>query len=187
MPRYLCKACGVQYAESAAPPPRCMICEDERQFVPKAGQEWLTPAELVHDADRQWITDPDPCVETWTGDRRELLPGLTLHRIGGHFPGNTVLHWTARRILLPGDTMLVTWDRKHVSFMWSYPNYVPLPAAEVTRIGGRLDALDFDTIHSAFWGRGDIVGDAKAAIARSIRRHIDGPDVVMDVPGDSAA
>ena len=58
--------------------------------------------------------------------------------------------------------------------MWSYPNYVPLPAAEVQRIGQRLDALDFDAVHSAFWERGDIERDAKAAVQRSVVRHING-------------
>jgi glyoxylase-like metal-dependent hydrolase (beta-lactamase superfamily II) len=273
MPHYFCKACGIRYPESAAPPSHCMICEDDRQFVPRAGQEWVTPDELavgrfnafrevapglfglwtmpqfaigqraflvttpagnilwdcvsfldkatieivkafggikavavshphfysamaswgrafdcpvfVHEADRNWVVDPDPCLEFWKGDTRELLPGVTLHRIGGHFPGNAVLHLAERRALLSGDTVLVTWDRRHVSFMWSYPNYVPLPAKEVERIGHRLDALDFDALHSAFWGRGDIERDAKTAIERSVKRHIHGPNVPMDV-GEAA-
>jgi hypothetical protein len=137
---------------------------------------------LIHEADREWIMDHDSCIQTWGGDRMDILAGVALHRLGGHFPGNTVLHWAERRILLPGDTVLVTWDRRHVSFMWSYPNYVPLPAAEVARIGSRLDELEFDSIYSAFWERGDIVGDAKAAIARSIRRHTNGPEAVMNHP-----
>jgi hypothetical protein len=56
--------------------------------------------------------------------------------------------------------------------MWSYPNSVPPPAR---RMGQRLDALDFDAIHSAFWERGDIERDGKAAVQRSIVRHIHGP------------
>lgn len=268
MPKFLCKACGVQYPDSRAPPARCPICEDGRQFVPASGQEWVTSEALapgrfnafrkvapdlygvstvpqfaigqraflvvtpmgnvlwdcisflddatidiirslgglaviavshphfysaiatwgrtfdcrvlLHEADRQWVVDPDPAIEFWTGDERDVLPGLTLHRLGGHFPGSAVLHWRDRHLLLTGDTMLVTWDRQHVSFMWSYPNYVPLPAAEVTRIGARLDALDFDTLHSAFWGRGDIERDAKAIVKRSIARHVGGPGVPMD-------
>ncbi len=49
-----------------------------------------------------------------------------------------------------------------------------MAAAEVERIGRRLATLDFDAIHSAFWGRGDIARDAKAAVDRSIARHIQG-------------
>ena len=85
------------------------------------------------------------------------------------------MHLPERRSLLTGDTLLVTWDRMHVSFMWSYPNYVPLPAEDVRRIADRLAGMDFDAIHSAFWGRGDIHSGAKAAIARSVTRHLNGP------------
>ena len=131
---------------------------------------------LAHDADRQWLAEPDPCIEFWSGDTRQVVPGVALHRLGGHFPGSSVLHWPERRTLLTGDTILVTPDRRHVSFMWSYPNYVPLPTADVQRIGQRLNALDFDAVHSAFWERGDIEQDAKAAVHRSIARHINGPD-----------
>jgi hypothetical protein len=48
VPKFLCKACGVQYSESIAPPTHCIICEDE-QFVPKAGQQWITPEQLAID------------------------------------------------------------------------------------------------------------------------------------------
>jgi glyoxylase-like metal-dependent hydrolase (beta-lactamase superfamily II) len=46
MPAFLCETCGTQFAPSAAPPPACPICEDERQFVPAGGQRWLTLEEL---------------------------------------------------------------------------------------------------------------------------------------------
>jgi glyoxylase-like metal-dependent hydrolase (beta-lactamase superfamily II) len=272
--KYLCKACGVQYPEGAVPPSRCLICEDVRQFVAKAGQEWITPERLaidhfnsfrkiapglfgiwtmpqfaigqrafllitqagnvlwdcisfldgatieiirsfggikavavshphfysamvtwgrafdcpvlVHKADKQWVVEPDACIDFWTGETRDILPGIKLHRLGGHFPGSTILHWADRRTLLAGDTMLVTPDRRHVSFMWSYPNYVPLPAAEVTRLGRRLEALDFDVVYSAFWDRGEIDRDAKAAVERSISRHIQGPKASMDYREDNA-
>ena len=42
MPAFICTACGTQYAPGAAPPPRCTICEDERQYVPPRGQTWTT-------------------------------------------------------------------------------------------------------------------------------------------------
>jgi len=49
-----------------------------------------------------------------------------------------------------------------------------LAVEEVERIGRRLATLDFDAIYSAFWGRGDIKQNAKAAVDRSIARHIRG-------------
>lgn len=47
MPAYICTACGTQYAPSDAPPPRCDICEEERQYVPPTGQSWTTPPALA--------------------------------------------------------------------------------------------------------------------------------------------
>jgi hypothetical protein len=38
----ICTACGTQYPPSEAAPPSCVICEDERQFVPLGGQSWTT-------------------------------------------------------------------------------------------------------------------------------------------------
>jgi rubredoxin len=34
MPAFICNACGTQYSPAEAPPPACLICTDERQFVP---------------------------------------------------------------------------------------------------------------------------------------------------------
>jgi hypothetical protein len=42
MENFICVQCGTQFAESAQPPPSCLICEDERQFVRHAGQAWTT-------------------------------------------------------------------------------------------------------------------------------------------------
>jgi hypothetical protein len=42
MSAFICTACGTQYALSEAPPGVCLICTDERQFVPASGQSWIT-------------------------------------------------------------------------------------------------------------------------------------------------
>jgi len=47
MENFICTQCGTQFAESAEPPPRCPICEDERQFVRHTGQEWTTLKRLA--------------------------------------------------------------------------------------------------------------------------------------------
>ena len=104
---------------------------------------------LVHAADAEWVTRPDAAIEDWEGDVRELTGGLTLLRLGGHFPGATVLHWPGgadgRGALLSGDVVMALPDR-NVSFMWSYPNLVPLPAGEVERIGTALEPWPFERI-----------------------------------------
>ena len=45
MTNYICKTCGVQFADSEAPP-HCPICEDERQYIGPHGQQWATLDEL---------------------------------------------------------------------------------------------------------------------------------------------
>ena len=42
MPAFICTACGMQYAPTDAPPAQCIICEEERQYVPPGGQTWTT-------------------------------------------------------------------------------------------------------------------------------------------------
>ena len=46
MPNFICVTCGAQYADSAAPPEHCAVCEDERQYVGWDGQRWTTLKEL---------------------------------------------------------------------------------------------------------------------------------------------
>ena len=42
MTHYICATCGVQYESSEIPPEKCIICEDERQYVGYSGQKWTT-------------------------------------------------------------------------------------------------------------------------------------------------
>jgi hypothetical protein len=49
MENFICVQCGTQYGATAQPPPRCTICEDERQFVRYGGQEWTTLDRLATD------------------------------------------------------------------------------------------------------------------------------------------
>jgi hypothetical protein len=46
---FVCVTCGVQHAGSDAPPERCAICSDERQYVGWGGQRWTTLDELRAD------------------------------------------------------------------------------------------------------------------------------------------
>ena len=129
----------------------------------------------LHAADREWIMRPDPRIELWDGERRELGNGLTLINTGGHFDGATVLHWAGGRdgegTLLMGDICGVVPDRRYVTFLWSYPNRVPLPARAIERIGAALAPFPYANLHAAFWDTE--VDDAEAVIERSIRRFVD--------------
>ncbi|MCA9624583.1 MAG: MBL fold metallo-hydrolase, partial [Myxococcales bacterium] len=81
---------------------------------------------LTHEADRHWVQRPSPAIEHWSGDRLALAPDVTLIRCGGHFEGSTaLLSHRGKGALLSGDALQVGLDRRHVSFMYSYPNLIP--------------------------------------------------------------
>ena len=129
----------------------------------------------LHAADRQWIMRPDEAIVFWEGDTRTLAGGLTLVRCGGHFEGGTVLHWEGgaegRGALLSGDIIQVVPDRKHVSFMWSYPNYVPLPATAIERIVKAVEQFEYDRVYGAFWDM--VIGrDGQTVVKRSAERYL---------------
>lgn len=46
MKNFICKTCGVQFRETETPPSHCPICEDERQYVGREGQQWTTLTQL---------------------------------------------------------------------------------------------------------------------------------------------
>jgi hypothetical protein len=125
---------------------------------------------LLHEADREWIMRPDDAIELWSGETRELGDGLTLIRCGGHFAGGTVLH-SGDGTLLSGDIVQVIPDRSHVSFMYSYPNLIPLPEAAVQGIVQALAPFSYERILGAWWGT-VIPGDGQAIVERSARRYI---------------
>jgi hypothetical protein len=263
MPHYICETCGTQYAESPAPPPRCPVCEDERQYVGWNGQTWTTmqamqqkyslrieadagllgigvapdfaipqralllPTDagtlmwecislvtdtaldalrarggvdrivishphfyasmvdwsdalggvpiLLHAADREWIQRPSPRIECWSGDELRLSPSVMLLRCGGHFPGSTALHWRdgprGGGALFPGDALQVVLDRRHVTFMYSYPNYLPMRTSDVRAMRTRLAGYEFDDVFGYTWGR-NILGGARAAVDASFDRFL---------------
>lgn len=264
MPNYFCVTCGAQFAETPAPPDRCPICDDERQYVGSKGQQWITPEALkaahhnivreeesgltgigtepdfaisqrallvqaptgnvlwdctslideaavqavrergglsaiaishphfytgmvewsrafggvpiyLHADNREWVMRPDPAIVFWEGETHALADGLTLIHCGGHFPGSTVLHWAAgsngKGALLTGDTLMVVPDRSYVSFMYSYPNLIPLGATAIRRILKAIEPYPYDRIYSAWFGR-VLAADARAAVARSAERYL---------------
>ncbi|MGN6545701.1 MAG: MBL fold metallo-hydrolase [Aureliella sp.] len=129
----------------------------------------------LHAADRQWIERPDKAIELWDGPTKSLEGGLTLIHCGGHFEGGTIMHWPeaagGRGALLTGDILQVVADRQHVSFMYSYPNYIPLSAAAVERIAQAVTPFTYDRIYGAFWDS-VISQDAQPAVARSTARYL---------------
>lgn len=263
MPCFICETCGTQYAERVAPPARCPVCEDERQYVGWNGQAWTTHGELaqrhrlrieddagllgvgiagdfaipqralllptgagnlmwecvslvtdeavaalqarggvdrivishphfysamvewsealggvpilLHEADREWVMRPSPRIEYWSGERLHLSDDVTLIHVGGHFAGSTALHWKdGPRVggaLFPGDALQVVLDRRHVTFMYSYPNYIPMKTGDVRTMRERLRGFHFDDVYGYTWGR-NILGGGRAAVDASFERHL---------------
>ena len=264
MTAYLCTACGTEYPSSEKPPSVCIICEEERQYVPVGGQKWTTvetlalthqntyrqyepgligigttPAfaigqralvlqtpqgnilwdciSLIDDAtvtiinslgglsaiaishphfyttmgrwssafseapiylhadDKEWVQSPVNSIKYWSGDTEEILPGITLVRCGGHFPGANILHWTkgagGTGLICSGDTLTVTLDHKFLSFMRSYPNFIPLSEKEITKIDSALKPISYERIYGHYFDR-VIDKDAKTVMKNSVARYI---------------
>jgi hypothetical protein len=129
----------------------------------------------LHGDDRVWITRPHPAIMPWSGESFRLSQDIVLVRTGGHFAGGTVMHWRAgadgRGALLTGDVAMVAMDRRSLSFMYSYPNYIPLNAQSVRTVAAAIEPLKFDRIYGAWWDR-NIGTNAKAAFTASVRRYL---------------
>ena len=129
----------------------------------------------LHGDNRPFVMRPDPAITYWAGDTFAVNPAVTLVRCGGHYPGSTALHWRdgaeGRGALLTGDTIMVVQDRRFVSFMYSYPNLLPLPASAVRRIAAAVAPYRFDRLYSGWWDK-VVDREADTAVARSAERYI---------------
>jgi glyoxylase-like metal-dependent hydrolase (beta-lactamase superfamily II) len=118
----------------------------------------------IHQAERKWVMRPDDSIRFSSGETNDLGGGLTLVRCGGHFEGAQVLHQRDDGALFTGDIVMVIPDRRYVSFMFSYPNLIPLPPSKVRAIAGALDPFEFERIYGAWWGR--VIGSGGSEIVR---------------------
>jgi glyoxylase-like metal-dependent hydrolase (beta-lactamase superfamily II) len=131
---------------------------------------------FVNADDREWVMRPDAAIQFWEGETADPLPGsgLTLIHCGGHFPGSCALQWPqgaeGRGALLTGDTIQVVADRRWVSFLYSYPNLVPLDAPAIERIVAAVEPFAFDRLYGG-WPESVVASDARAAVRRSAERY----------------
>jgi glyoxylase-like metal-dependent hydrolase (beta-lactamase superfamily II) len=129
----------------------------------------------LHTSNRQYVMHPSERISYWEGETLDLGQGITLIRCGGHFEGSTALHWAdgagGKGALLSADTIMVVPDTRWVSFMYSYPNLIPLPAREVRRIAATVAPFAFERIYSGWWDR-VCRQDAKARVAASLERYV---------------
>jgi hypothetical protein len=255
----ICRTCGVE--SEPEPPAVCPICDDERQWVPRSGQEWTSREELeaeghtisvtkrepglyalrtepklgigqtcylaqsdhgnllfdippyidaeavaavaelggIHaiaashphmfgtqlewsaafgDApvfvcapDAGWVQRKGSVVQCYE-DETEALPGIPLRRTGGHFPGSAVALWTGldgKGVMLSGDSIGPVARTGWVTFMRSFPNFLPLSADVVRRIAASVADLEFDRMYGNFGQQ--IPEGAYAAVQQSAQRY----------------
>ena len=128
MPVWICATCGNHYPEATSPPDVCVICADERQWVPPSGQRWTTAAELAAAGHR--------------GDVREVEPGLL--GIGVDPP-----------VAIGQRALLVRTDAGNL--LWDPPGYLDEAAVAAVRAAGGLRAVTASHPHfygsMAEWSR----------------------------------
>ncbi|MCA0970777.1 hypothetical protein LCM20_09265 [Halobacillus litoralis] len=128
----------------------------------------------IHADDREWVMEPSERIHFWKGEEKQLKEGVTLHRLGGHFKGGAVLHWKngneGRGTLLTGDIIQVVQDRNWVSFMYSYPNLIPLPASKVEEMAQKTAGLSFNILYNAF--HKVVRNDASKVVQQSAERYV---------------
>ena len=125
----------------------------------------------IHEADRQWVQRPHPSIDFWSGDELAISDGVTLIRAGGHFAGSTVLQLGGRtatgRGAVLGRRLQVVRDRRHVSFMYSYPNLIPMRTSDVTAMRARLAKYGFEDVFGYTWGLNIIAAAATRSMPPS--------------------
>ncbi len=129
----------------------------------------------LHESNRAYVMRPDPAIVYWEGETCALGDDVRVVRCGGHFEGSSVLHWTGgaegRGALFTGDTINVVPDVRYVSFMYSFPNLIPLSPSAVRRIVQSVQPFAFDRIYGG-WSDRIVKRDAQAAVTRSAERYI---------------
>ncbi|WP_242222413.1 MBL fold metallo-hydrolase [Bacillus cereus group sp. BfR-BA-01380] len=129
----------------------------------------------IHEDDKEWVIRPSNRIVYWSGESMEISESVTLYRLGGHFSGGSVLHWKngdeGRGVLLTGDIIQVVADSRWVSFMYSYPNLIPLPAWKVKEMAEKVKELKFNRLYNAF--HGIVKEKANEAVQKSAKRYIE--------------
>lgn len=129
----------------------------------------------LHEADRDWVQRRSPYFRFWRGERLALSDDHVLIHLPGHFPGSSGLWWkTGPRsvgCLFPGDALQVVMDRRHVTFMYSYPNAIPLGPSAVRGLQRAVAPLQFQDVYGFTHGR-QIIGHGKSAVDESFKRYL---------------
>lgn len=256
----ICATCGTKYPIDYKRN-RCLICEDDRQYIPLDGQQWtndfelnknhsvkikqlktdlyefviepnfsigqralfvlsesgnilwdcipMIDEELVHfinekgglkaitishphyysnmgewaeqfdcpiilpESEKSFVVNPTDRIQYWHEGGFDFWDEIKLIQIGGHFPGSGILYIpdiSSEGAILCGDTFNLSLSLKHFSVMYSYPNRIPLPIAEVAEIKKKMKAISFDEIYG-FWPYQNVTEDTKKILIESLERY----------------
>ncbi|KAI9932822.1 hypothetical protein ASPWEDRAFT_166474 [Aspergillus wentii DTO 134E9] len=134
--------------------------------------------------DAEWVMRRDKSelrLVFWEG--REMVPlydepGMVVIKTGGHFPGSAVLWWRGLgggKLLVADSIAVVPSGVYHVdrvpgtvsfTFMWSYPNMIPLSADQIHGIWKAIKHTEFEDAHGGFVGT-DVRGNGKQKVLES--------------------
>lgn len=138
--------------------------------------EWAERFECpvyLPESEKGFIVNPSERIKFWDKNRVDFWDGIQLIKIGGHFPGSSILYileMSAKGIILCGDTFYLSLSLKHFSVMYSYPNKIPLPVSEVMEIKKKMEVIDFDEIYG-FWPYQNVTKNAKEILMESLERY----------------
>jgi hypothetical protein len=130
----------------------------------------------IHADDKKWIMYnnydqvPDADIVCWEGETLDILGDkqATMIRCGGHFDDSCVLHW--RDYLFTGDTITVVAD-KHTTFMYSYPNMIPLPPEAIQKIWIAVKPYSYDRVYGLF-NHSTISSRGREMVFESAQRYL---------------
>lgn len=129
----------------------------------------------LHKKDADFVLQKSENIVFWEGNSLELWENIQLINPGGHFPGATVLHQYDPEkdaySLFTGDIINVEPDMKTLSFMYSYPNHIPLSAKDIEIIRDRMEGIPFERIFGA-WYKRNIMKDGRALFDASLERYL---------------
>ncbi|KAK9238828.1 beta-lactamase-like protein [Lipomyces kononenkoae] len=127
--------------------------------------------------DKEWVMRPEPTVQHFFDKTLKLADDVEAVQVGGHFPGSLVLAWKGTHLLVADSIAVVLsglGERERLpgttsfTFMWSYPNMIPLDPDAVFNIWNAIKDIEFDKVHSGWWGR-VVYPDAKRRVLDSAK------------------
>lgn len=166
-------AAGLKFIESAGGVAAIMASHPHMYGAQVAWSHALGGVPVyVARADAEWVQREDPVIVLWD-EPFEVVPGVPVRQVGGHFRGQSIACWTGADgagVLLAGDACSVRPDGK-VAFLRSYPNIIPLSPVGIGRIVDGFGAFSYERLYDNFAGR--LASEAARVVGFSAQRYVE--------------